>query len=308
LKPTILITGANGLIGSRLQEMLLKKGHNIYTLGRTMPASKNKWVKPFIWDVPGQIMDTAALDGVDAIIHLAGAGVADSRWTTARKKEIMDSRIDSTRLLYDTLKNRSHQVKTIVSASAVGYYGDCADQVLTEEHTAADTFLAEVTRRWEEEVSKFENIGIRHVCCRIGIVLSKKGGALTELTKTLPLGIAGYFTKTPLYYPWVHIDDVCGIMIHAMENSKVRGSYNTTAPGPIEIKSLIKEILEVKQSKAILTPVPAFALKLALGEMADMLLSSQRCSDQKIIKTGYQFQFPKLKIALEDIYQNPQRV
>jgi uncharacterized protein (TIGR01777 family) len=302
LKPTILITGANGLIGSRLQEMLLKKGCDVHTVGRSMPAKKNKKVKPFIWDVPGQKMDVAAIDGVDAIIHLAGAGVADSRWTTARKKEIMDSRVDSTRLLYNTLKNTNHQVKTIVSASAVGYYGDCGDEILTEEHSAADTFLAEVTRRWEEEVSQFENIGIRHVCCRIGIVLAKNGGALPELVKTLPLGIAGYFAKTPLYYPWIHIDDVCGIMIHSLENNKVHGSYNTTAPGPVEIKNLMKAILEVKWSKAILTPVPAFALKLALGEMADMLFSSQNCSDDKIIKTGYEFYFPELKEALEDIY------
>ena len=302
MKPTILITGANGLIGSRLQEMLLKKGYEIHTLGRTMPSAKTKKVKSFVWDLQDQKMDIAALDGVDAIIHLAGAGVADSRWTDARKKEIMDSRVDSTRLLYNTLKKTNHQVKTIVSASAVGYYGDCGDEVLTEEHPAADTFLAEVTRKWEEEVCRFENIGVRHVCCRIGIVLSKKGGALPELTKTLPLGVAGYFAKKPLYYPWIHIDDVCGIMIHAMENNKVLGSYNTTAPGPVEIKSLIKAIVKAKRSRAILSPVPAFALKLAVGEMADMLLSSQRCSDEKIIKTGYQFQFPELKEALEDIY------
>jgi uncharacterized protein (TIGR01777 family) len=300
--PKILITGANGLIGSRLQEMLLAREYEINTLGRTAHTSGSKQVRPYIWDIEAGRMDVRALEGVETIIHLAGAGVADQRWSADRKKEIMDSRVNSTKLIYNTLLKIPHQVKTIISASAVGYYGDCGDEIVTEEHPAADTFLAQVTRRWEEEVSKFENIGIRHVCCRIGIVLAEHGGALPELVKTLPLGVAGYFAKSPLYYPWVHIDDVCGIMIHAAEHSKVRGSYNTTGPGPVEIKDLMKAILAAKRSKAILTPVPGFALKLALGEMADMLLSSQRCSDEKILKTGYQFHFPALKGALEAVF------
>jgi uncharacterized protein (TIGR01777 family) len=205
-------------------------------------------------------------------------------------------------LLYDTLAKTQNQVETIVSASAVGYYGDCGDEPVTEEHAPADNFLAQVTRSWEQEVARLEDIGIRHVCCRIGIVLSEHGGALPELVKTLPLGVAGYFSKVPLYYPWIHIDDVCGIMIHALENPKLRGSYNTTGPGPVTIKDLMKAILSARKSHAILTPVPAFALKLALGEMSEMLLSSQRCSDEKILKTGYKFLFPDLKKALEDIY------
>ena len=300
--PKILITGAGGLIGTRLQEMLLDRGSDIHTIGRTAVRSINDKVKSFIWDINSQKIDSRALDGVDAIIHLAGAGVADKRWTDARKEEIMDSRIESTRLLLKTLKKHDHQVKTIISASAVGYYGDCGDEIVTEEHSVADTFLADVTRRWEEEVGRFEDIGVRHICCRIGIVLSENGGALPELVKTLPLGVAGYFSKSPLYYPWIHIVDVCGIMIHAIENSKLRGSYNTTAPDPALIKDLMKAILLAKGSKAVLTPVPPFAIRLALGEMAEMLLSSQRCSDEKILKTGYEFHFPTLKGALENIY------
>ena len=302
--PKILITGASGLIGSRLQEMLLSKGYEVNILGRKAMPSTDKRVRSFVWDVAGQKMDVKAIDGVDGIIHLAGAGVADSRWTDERKKEILDSRVDSTRLLYSVLTKMDHQVKKIVSASAVGYYGDCGDEIVTEDHAAANTFLAEVTKRWEEEVGRFERRDIRHVCCRIGIVLSKHGGALPELVKTLPLGVAGYFAKSPLYYPWVHIDDVCSIMIHALENDKLRGSYNTTAPKPVSIKELMQEIVSAKKAKAILAPVPTFALKLALGEMADMLLSSQNCSDEKIVMTGYKFLFPELKGALKNIYSS----
>lgn len=299
----ILITGASGLIGTRLQQLLIPLGYDIHTIGRSAAPSPFKNVKSYTWDVAGRKMDAGAFEGVDAIIHLAGAGVADQRWTSGRKKEIMDSRVDSTRLLYDTLASRPNQVKTIVSASAVGYYGDCGDEVVKEDHPVAHTFLAEVTDRWEREVSRLSDLGIRHVSCRIGIVLSDHGGALPELIKTLPLGVAGYFSKSPLYYPWVHIDDVCGIMIHALENEKMNGSYNTSAPTPVIIKDLMKAILAAKKSKAILTPVPPFALRIALGEMAEMLLSSQNCSDEKIIKAGYKFKFPDLDQALSAIFK-----
>lgn len=300
--PTILITGASGLIGTRIQEMLLNQGYNIHALGRSVSRSTDKRIKAFRWDIINQQIDEKALDGVDAIIHLAGAGVADKRWTAARKKEIMDSRIEATKLLYNTLAHRSHQVRTIISASAVGYYGDCGDEIVTEDHPVADTFLAKVTQKWEEEVSKMDILGIRHVCCRIGIVLSKHGGALPELVKTMPMGVAGYFAKSHLYYPWIHIDDVCGIMIHALENETMRGSYNSTGPDPVTIKDLMKAIITAKKSNAILTPIPSFVLKLAVGEMADMLLSSQRCSNEKLIQTGYKFYFPTVEKALADIY------
>jgi len=298
----ILITGAGGLIGTRLQQILLERGHEIHTIGRSLHSSIGPGIRAYTWDLSAQQMDPAALEGVDGIIHLAGAGVADERWTRARKKEIMDSRVDSTRLLLQTLAKYPHEVRTIVSASAVGYYGDAGDEVMTEKHPAADTFLAEVTASWEREVRRFESEGVRHVCCRIGIVLAPHGGALPELTKTLAVGVASYFDKTPLYYPWIHLDDVCGIMIHALEHTQLRGSYNTTAPDPVPIKDLMKAIVRAKKSKAILMPVPAFGIRLLLGEMAEMVLSSQRCSASKIMQAGYSFHYPDLDGALRDIY------
>jgi hypothetical protein len=311
----ILITGASGLIGKRLTEMLLQKGYAINTLGRAQNppeaealiqnkslATDNSQLTTFFWDIEKMKMDERALEGVTAVIHLAGAGVADKRWTKERKKELVDSRINSTRLLFETLRRTKNSVKTIVSASAVGYYGDCGDELVNEERKPASTFLAKLCVDWEAEVQKFGKLGIRTVMNRIGIVLSKNGGALPELEKTIPLGVAGYFAKKNLYYPWIHIDDVCGIFINALENEKNSGAYNCTAPNPILIKDLMQGIVDSKKSHALLIPVPLFPLKLALGEMAEMLLSSQRCSDAKVLESGYHFQYKNATTALKAIY------
>ena len=173
---------------------------------------------------------------------------------------------------------------------------------MIETHAAGDLFLAKVTSDWEAEVSRMEGLGLRHVCCRIGIVLSENGGALPELVRTIPLGVAGYFAKDDLYYPWIHIDDVCGIMTHAIETPEMRGSYNTTGSLPVLIKEMMSSIVSAKKSKALLIPVPTLALRIALGEMSEVVLQSQRCSNEKIRHSGYKFSFPTLKQALEDIY------
>lgn len=286
----ILITGASGLVGKRLQRLLEDKGYAVNTIGRK-GKSGGKKKNTFYWNLETRSIDEHALDGVDSVVHLAGAGVADERWTEQRKKEILDSRVQSTRLLFDTLKRINHNVSTIVAASAVGIYGDCGSKVVTEQSPAAKTFLADVCVQWEQEVKNFTELGIREVRCRIGIVLSKEDGALPELSKSLTFGVAGYFTKTPLYYPWIHLDDVCGIIIHALENKTLAGAYNTTAPHPLPLKDLMHAIVKGSGKRTIVVPAPTFALKLAMGEMADMLLSSQNCSAEKILKSGYTFQF-----------------
>lgn len=299
----ILITGASGMVGTRLTELLLKKGYEVNTLGRqtTDDRPQKNAVAQFAWNIDKEIIDAKAFEGVSAIIHLAGAGVADKRWSDERKKEIIDSRVKGAKLIFDFLKKNKHEVKTFISASAVGYYGDCEDEIVTEERKAGEGFLAEVCKQWEQSAKQFSKLGIREVRCRIGIVLSKTGGALPELTKTIPLGVASYFGKSNLYYPWVHIDDVCGIMIHALENESVNGAYNATAPLPLPMKDLMKEILLAKKSKSVLVPAPPFAIKLALGEMSEMLLSSQRCSAGKILESGYKFRFAKIEDALKNI-------
>lgn len=299
----VLITGASGMIGKQLIAALQQQGFSIHILSRSTQASiKN--VQHFEWNVDKKKLDRAALQGVSTIIHLAGAGVAEERWTAQRKKELIDSRVKSAALLFEALQQIPNQVKTFISASAVGYYGDCGNEVLDENHHSGNSFLAHVCLQWENAARQFEAIGIRVVCCRIGIVLGKDGGALPELTKTLPLGVAGYFSKQPLFYPWIHESDVAGILIHALQNEHLSGSFNTTAPSPLPIKELMQAIIKARNSNAVLVPVPTIALKLAMGEMADMLLSSQLCTAQKIIASGYTFQFPDINAALKDIYSN----
>ncbi len=290
----VLITGASGLIGKRLSALLQQKGYTVNSLGRSRSTDSNS----FVWDITGKHLDKQAFEDVSAIIHLAGAGIAEKRWTDKRKQEIIDSRVKGAELLYDFLKHEKHGIKTFVSSSAVGYYGDCGDEIVTEKKNAGDDFLADVCRQWEDATVKIGSLGIREVRCRTGIVLAPNGGALPELTKTISFGFANYFSKENLFYPWVHIDDVCGIMIHALENENVSGAYNTTAPQPLLMKHLMREILKAKKTNAVLLPVPPIAIKIALGEMSEMLLCSQRCSAEKIMATGYKFKFGEIENAL----------
>lgn len=296
----ILITGASGLIGKRLTELLLADGFEVNTLSRNPPKNQNR-LKHFSWNIHQQTIDVKAFEGVTAIVHLAGAGVADERWTAARKKEILESRVNSTRLLFQTLSSIPHSVACVVSASAVGFYGDAGAKILKEDAPPARTFLANVCVQWEQEVKAFSTLNIREVRLRIGIVLAKNGGALPELSKSIPWGIAGYFNKHPLYYPWIHIDDVCGIFIHAIKERGVSGAYNATAPQPLELKDLMSAIVKAMGKKALLIPAPAFALKMAMGEMAEMLLSSQNCSAEKIVKSGYTFQYTDAVEAVKNL-------
>ena len=298
---TILVTGASGLIGQKLITLLLEKNYAVKTLTRK-PFETDKKVQQFIWDVELQQIDLKALEDVFAIFHLAGEPVAGKRWTKAQKERLHNSRIDSTRLLFNTLSKVRHSVQTIISASAVGYYGDKAETILTEDSPMGSGFLAELCSDWEREVMKFPMLGIREVRGRIGIVLSKTGGALPEMMKTFPMGIAGYFAKVNLYYPWIHIDDLCNIFIHLLEKN-LHDTYNGCAPDIKTNKEMSETIAMVLHRPFIPFPAPGFILKTVMGEMASMLLMSNNCSSQKIINTGFVFQYPELKEALQNIYE-----
>ncbi len=298
----ILVTGASGLVGKRLVEHLITLGYSVNTLGRGTNSFAG--CRHFTWDVEAGTFDTEALLGVTAIIHLAGAGIIDKRWTKSRRKEIIDSRVKSAGLLYNYLQQNKHEVKTFISASAVGYYGDCGDETITEDRPAGKGFLAEVCVMWEEAAKQFTKLGIREVRCRIGIVLAKEGGALPELTKSLPFGVAPYFAKTNLSYPWIHLEDVCGIFIHALQHPDVRGAVNTTSPNPVKMKELMQAIVKAKKAKAILMPVLPFAIELAMGEMSAMVLESQKCNPWKILSSGFKFKFNKVEPALKDIFHS----
>src|SRR5258708_33984710 len=221
----ILITGASGMIGAQLTEMLLAKNYSVAHLGRKKKGN----VPSFVWDVSNGVIDKDALQQTDTIIHLAGANVASSRWTEGRKKEILESRVKSTALLFQTLKNNRHTIQTFISASAIGYYGFGEEnKIFTEEDNPGNDFLAQVTRQWEEAADRFATLGIRTVKIRTGIVLSKKGGALEKMVKPIKFGIGSPLGSGKQFISWIHIDDLCGIFLKAIEDEKMSGTYNAT--------------------------------------------------------------------------------
>jgi len=295
----ILVTGASGLVGSRLTEMLLEKGHHVSHLGR---SKKNGSIPAFVWDVENKFIDLQALEGVDTIIHLAGAGIADQRWTAQRKKEILQSRTHSTKLLFDTLRNHSHTVKTFVGASAIGYYGFGLDQeVFTEESKAGSGFLADVTREWEEQTDTIATLGLRLVKLRIGIVLSEKGGALAEIAKPIRFGVGAPLGSGKQFLSWIHIDDLCAMFIQAAEDQSWHGAYNAVGINWVTNAELTKAIAHVLKKPLWLPPIPDFIMKLILGEMAGMVLNGSKVSSEKIQKTGFQFKYLELNAALKSL-------
>ncbi len=296
----ILITGGTGLIGRRLTELLTARGHTVSHLGRSKRGENN--VRTFTWSIDAHRIDESAFDGVEAIIHLAGAGIADKRWTEERKREILESRTKSTRLLYEELKKRNHVVKTVVAASAIGYYGfDDEEKVFTEDSAPGDDFLAEVTRHWEKEIDAIADLGIRVVKIRTGIALSEKGGALMEIVKPVRLFAGAPLGSGRQFMSWIHVDDLCGIFIKAVEDPSLTGAYNGVAPNPVTNRVLTKEIARVLHKPLLLPPVPSFVLKILLGEMAALVLRGNRVSAKKILDAGYRFKFENIGEAMEDL-------
>jgi uncharacterized protein (TIGR01777 family) len=296
----ILITGASGLIGTRLTELLLQQKANVSHLGR---HRKNPEIQSYTWDVNRSQIDNEALKNVDTIVHLAGAGVAEKRWTKGRKREILESRIRSGRLLFETLKkDNTRSVKTLVSASGVAYYGFGSGTQVFKEHDGAGTdFLSTVTQQWEKEADRFTELGIRVVKLRIGFVLSERGGALKEMAAPVH-----YFVGAPLgsgeqLINWIHIDDLCQLFIKAIDDSSMSGPYNAVGPYPVTNRELTKAIAKALHKPLILPFVPAFVLKLMLGELAEIVLKGSHVSSGKIVKEGFSFQFNTLENALEDL-------
>jgi len=295
----ILITGGSGLVGKRLTQKLLARGHRVSHLGRKKIAGE---IPSYTWNVEQHFLEPGFLHGVDTIIHLAGAGIADKPWTAKRKKEILESRTNSTRLLFDELKKGNHTVKTFISASAIGYYGFYDQpELLREEHPPGHDFHSTMTQRWEREVDAIESLAIRVVKIRTGIVLSEQGGALEEIARPVK-----YFVGAPLgtgeqFLSWIHMDDLCGIYSLAVEDSLMTGTYNGVSPSPVSNRALTKAIARVLHRPLILPPIPGFLLKFLLGEMADLVLRGAKVSAEKIIRKGYVFKFTDIDKALEDL-------
>lgn len=291
----ILITGGSGLIGRQITELLEKKGYEVAWLSRT-PQER----KFFLWDVDKGKIDPKSMEWADAVIHLAGAGVADKRWTPERKKLILESRTKSAQLLYSAIESAQSKPNTFISASAVGYYGFNTGTTLVDENSpAGDDFLAQVVIAWENEAKKMEALHLRTVLLRIGIVLDADGGALGEMLKppvAAPLGSGDQWMS------WIHIDDLARMFVFALEKTTLQGVYNAVGPNPATNQLLTKEAASAKGKPYIGIGVPGFVLNLVLGEMAAMVLGGNRVSCQKIQKAGFQFEFFELSAALKNLF------
>ncbi|WP_339924074.1 TIGR01777 family oxidoreductase [uncultured Cyclobacterium sp.] len=294
----ILITGGSGLVGASITKRLEAIGKKVAWLSRNPDKHSQKC---FFWDPKNGDIDEDAVEWADAIIHLAGAGVADKKWTDERKKVILDSRIDSTELLYKTLEKAEKKPQAIVCSSAVGYYGFyTGEKLVFEGDPAGDDFLATVVKKWEKATDKFQELNIRTVTFRIGIVLAKEGGALKEMLKppvAAPLG------SGQQYLSWIFIEDLSRMIEYAFENHGVSGIYNAVGPVPVTNKVLTQRAAEYKGKPFVNIGVPSFALKLGLGEMANMVLGGNRVSNEKIEGTGFKYEYGDLNQALKKIFK-----
>lgn len=297
---TVLIGGGTGLVGGLLSEMLTAKGFQVLHLSRK--ANPNARFPAYSWNPAAGEIDESVMEKADAVINLAGAGIANGLWTASRKKLIIDSRVQSTLLLKKAIENASRKPAVFVSAAAVGYYGDRGEELLTETSTPGKKgFLSESCIEWENAIRQLDQTGVRNVWLRIGIVLSTRGGALAKMMLPVRFFIGGYFGNGRQWYSWIHIEDLCRMFIFALENDNLSGVYNAVAPMPERNKAFVKTIADAMEKPALMIPGPEFVLRMGLGEMADTVLSSSKVSAEKILKTGFQFQFPELFPALKDL-------
>ncbi len=297
---TILISGGRGLIGTQLCAMLRAKGYKVNILSRTNDLEAAYSV--YKWNVDAQEMENEAVETADFIIHLAGENIGGERWTTKRQQVIIDSRVASVKLLFDKVKGSSHKPKAFISASAIGYYGAITtDHVYLETDVAASDFLGETCRKWEEAANRFEEIGIRTVKIRTGVVLTRNGGALEKMKTPVKFGISSALGSGKQFMPWIHIDDLCEIYIKAIEDEQMSGAYNAVAPEHKTNREFTKTLASVLHKPFVFPNIPSFLLKLLFGRMSEMLLKGSRVSSEKIIKTGFRFRFPQLESALRNI-------
>jgi hypothetical protein len=294
----IIVTGASGLVGTALLPALQAKGHTVYRLVRSAPDKAKDEIR---WNPEGGEIDAAALEGMDAAIHLAGENVAEGRWTDEKKRRIRESRAKGTRLLSQTLAQLQHKPRTLVSASATGFYGNRGDEVLTEQSASGDDFLSEVCREWELATQPASEGGMRVVNLRFGVILTARGGALKKMLTPFKLGVGGRIGSGEQYMSWITLDDAVGVILFALETESLRGPVNVVAPQAVTNLEFTKA-LGGALSRPTIFPVPKFAARLAFGEVADaLLLSSARVEPLRLKEAGYRFQYPDLKAALHHI-------
>lgn len=292
---TVAVTGATGLVGSALTAFLRTGGHRVVGIGRGSAEGRSDWIQ---WDPARGELDGSALEGMDAVIHLAGASIAGARWTAAKKRAIRESRVQGTELLSRVLAELRTPPATFISGSAVGFYGDRGDEVLTEDSPPGKGFLADVCRAWEKATHAARAVGIRTLFLRTGIVLSPEGGMLNTVQLPFRLGLGGRLGSGRQYMPWIDLDDEVGLILHLIRTRELRGAVNATAPNPVPNEAFTTVLGRVL-SRPTLLPAPALAIRAALGEMGDeLLLTGQRAIPERARGTGYRFLFPDLEDSL----------
>lgn len=300
MKANVLITGGTGLVGQVLSQLLISEGYAVSFLSRKKTTIKD--VKVFEWDVQKQIIDSEAIKSADYIVHLAGAGVADRRWSESYKREILESRVLSTQLLYKAIQETPIKPKAFLAASAVGIYGfDSGTGWVDENSPQGNDFLADVTKKWEQETLKIQTIGIRTAIFRIGIVLSTQGGALPKIMQPIQFFAGAALGSGKQYMSWIHIEDLARMFQFAIENAHIKGIYNAVGNTPATNTEFTKAVAKTLGKPLILPNVPDFALKMMLGEMAVMVLGGNRVSNQKIVNSGFEYKFDTLEKALNDL-------
>lgn len=293
----VLITGGTGLIGRHLSKRLKERGFSVSLLSRK--PSSYQGMKVYTWDPDSGVIDPEAISTADYIIHLAGAGLGDGRWSKKRKKEILDSRIETARLLTAGLNETGRRPKAFISASGTGYYGSVtSEHIYTEPDEPGTDFIGEVCRLWEESAGEAEKLGIRTVIIRTGIVLTRRGGALQRMALPARFGIGSPLGSGRQYVPWVHIDDLCNIYLKAVGDLSMSGVYNAVAPEHVTNREFMKTVSTVLGKPFFLPAIPSFMFRILFGEMSTILLNGSRVSPEKIISSGYSFDYPGLRNAL----------
>jgi len=294
----VLVSGSSGFVGSVLQRYLCDLGHEVIRLVR---SSSRVGKTEVFWDPAGGVLDLVELKGCDAVIHLAGENLATGRWTQAKKERIRASRIQSTRLLAETIARLESPPKILASASGIGIYGNRGDELLTEESPAGNGFLADICGDWEEGTAPAAERGVRVVQMRFGMILSPQGGALKEMLPPFRLGLGAVLGHGEQHWSWVTIDDTIRAIHHVLVSEPLSGPVNIVSPAPVSNRGFTKQLAAVLKRPAFMT-VPAFAARLIFGEMAnEMLLSSARVQPQKLLNSGFQFRHSRLSEALENL-------
>jgi uncharacterized protein (TIGR01777 family) len=296
----ILITGGSGLLGKAISEILLKNNEEVVWLSRKEGFYKG--IKKYKWDIDAKFIDERAFENVEHIIHLAGAGIADKKWSLAYKTEIINSRVKSSALVYDYVKKLNLPLKTLVGASGVGFYGArCSQDVITELEGPFNDFLATTCVSWENSYKPFNELGIRTPIIRTGVVLSKNGGAYKKMILPFKFNLGCSLGSGKQYFPWIHINDIASIFVYALKNEAMTGIYNATASEQVTMNTFCKQLVKSINRFTFLPNIPTFALKLVMGEGYVMLTEGLKINNKKIINEGFKFQFEKLSDALSNI-------